>query len=85
MIKAFTENKWLWVHILGGGFFAKIFLTRYEPQQAVLLVLGVALLWEVGEFILSDVERIYGSRKRFYLDAIGDIIGALTMALVVAA
>ncbi len=77
------NNKWLWFHIIGGGILAKIFLIWFAPQLAFICVAVVAILWEIYEYFKDDVKRIYGSKKRFYLDAIGDIVGALIMALVV--
>lgn len=78
------RNTWLWFHILGGGILAKILLIWLHPQLAVLTVLGVAVLWEIGEYVFDDVEKTYGSKKRFYKDALQDIFGALIMAIVVA-
>ena len=77
------KNTWLWFHILGGGVLTKIFLIWFTGQVTVLLVLAIAVLWEVFEFIKDDVNKIYGSRKRFYLDAIQDIAGAVIMGLVI--
>ena len=77
------NNTWLWFHILGGGILAKIALIWLQPQLAVITVLGIAILWEVFEYIKDDVEKIYGSKKRFYKDALQDIFGALIMAIVV--
>jgi len=78
------RNTWLWVHILGGGFFAKVFLIWLQPQLAVTAVFGVAVAWEIGEYIFKDVEKTYGSKKRFYKDALQDIAGAVIMAIIVA-
>jgi hypothetical protein len=76
-------NKWLWFHILGGGILTKLFLIWFTAQTSVLLVLLVAVLWEVYEALKDDVEKIYGTKKRFYKDALQDIAGALIMSLVV--
>lgn len=76
-------NKYLWFHILGGGILTKIALIWFSAQVSILVVLGVAILWEVFEFITDDVEKIYGSKKRFYLDSLQDIGGAFLMSIVV--
>lgn len=76
-------NRWLWVHILGGGCFGYLFNQFFTAQISVSCVIGVAFLWEVFEYIKDDVEKIYGSKKRFYLDAIQDIAGAVVMAIIV--
>jgi len=72
---AFIDNKWLWFHILSGGV-----LALFIPIWAVL---SLAILWEFIEYITTDVDRIYGSFKRFFLDAFGDVFGALAMAVIV--
>ena len=78
------RNTHLWAHILGGGFFCKVFLYFMQPQLSVTGVLILAILWEIGEYIFDDVEETYGSLKRFLLDAIQDIAGAVIMAIIVA-
>ena len=78
------KNTWLWFHILGGGILAKIALIWLVPQLAVTAVLVIAILWEIYEYIADDVEKIYGSKKCFYKDALQDIAGAVLMAIVVA-
>ncbi len=80
---AFIQNKWLWFHILAGGILAKIFLNWVDSYSTVILIGVVALAWEVREFVTKDVEEIYESKKRFFMDAAGDIIGAVVMALIV--
>jgi hypothetical protein len=80
---SFNKNVWLWFHILFGGIGAKVFSFFLQPNQAVGLVFLVAVLWEVFEYTKDDVEKIYGSKKAFFVDAIQDIAGALIMAIVV--
>ncbi|EHO40370.1 hypothetical protein Calab_0731 [Caldithrix abyssi DSM 13497] len=80
---AVYRNKWLWFHILGGGILAKLALAIFKNGQiAVDIVLLSAILWEIFEYFKDDVEKIYGSKKRFFLDALGDIAGALIMATI---
>ncbi|MFA4990572.1 MAG: hypothetical protein WC579_01510 [Candidatus Paceibacterota bacterium] len=78
------ENLWLWFHMLVGGLFAlfceKIGISFYP---IIIIVLFMSILWEIFEYITDDVEKIYGSLKRFIYDAIGDIIGSLIIALLV--
>jgi hypothetical protein len=77
------RNTWLWFHILGGGIAAKVFNLFMTEQLSVLAVLAGAIIWEIYEYLSDDVEKIYGSKKRFYLDAIQDIAGAVIMAIIV--
>jgi len=72
---AFVQNRWLWFHMLAGGILAHII-----PLWAILLL---AIGWEVFEYFTSDVEKIYRSKSRFFLDAFGDIMGALIIAIIV--
>jgi len=43
------------------------------------IILFSAVAWEVLEYFFSDVEKIYGSRQRFFADAVGDGVGALVI------
>jgi len=72
---AFVQNRWLWFHMLAGGILAHII-----PLWTILLL---AIGWEVFEYFISDVEKIYGSKRRFFIDAFGDIVGALIVAIIV--
>ena len=80
---AFLENRWLWFHLFAGGVLAKFLLTKVDPVTTLVLVLVASITWEVLELIVRDVEQIYGSKKRFFMDAAGDIIGGVIMAAVV--
>lgn len=78
-----NKNVWLWFHILAGGIGAKLFNLFLSPNHSVGLVLVIAMLWEVFEYVKDDVKAIYGSKKAFFIDAIQDVAGALIMAVVV--
>ena len=79
---AFKRNQWLWFHILAGGLATKIFLQWLSPQLTLGAVLGLAIAWEVIEFFAVDVEKVYGDKKRFFSDAVGDIIGAVAISAI---
>ncbi len=80
----FLKNTWLWFHILGGGIIAKVCLKfGAEAQLAFIITLGIAIFWEIIEYNISNVGEIYGTKKRYFGDAVGDVFGALAMALVV--
>ncbi len=80
---AFTENSFLWFHIIGGGILAKIFHLWLPWEKAVLFVLMIALGWELFELYFTDIKKIYGSHRRFFQNAFGDVLGALVMAIIV--
>ena len=80
---AFQQNKWLWFHMLAGGILVKILMNWLAPTHALGAVLAIAVLWEVLEFFVVDIDKNYGSRERFFADATGDILGALAIAAVV--
>ena len=83
------NNRWLWFHILGAAVLARLFLYfGYTDQHAFGLVLMIALLWEVIEYfwkmeIKKNLLSTYGSEKRFFLDAFGDIAGAVIISLII--
>ncbi len=80
---AFTDNSFLWFHIVGGGTLAKIFHLWIPGEKAVLFVLVIALGWELRELYFTDIKKIYGSHQRFFQNAFGDVVGALFMAVIV--
>ena len=90
LIEGFTNNTWLWFHILGGGLLAKFCewaywhkIRKYDSRQlAVLTVLAIAIAWEVLEYSLG-IQAYNNDFKRFLLDAFGDIMGAFIMAVIV--
>ena len=83
----FCQNYWGWFHILAGAVMAKTMilfplpgiLTRYP----LITILIIAITWEVYEYFSSDVLKIYGSYRRFYYDAAGDIVGTMLAAAIV--
>lgn len=79
---AFKRNQWLWFHILAGGIATRIFSLWLNPNLTLGAVLGLALLWEVIEFFAVDIDKVYGDRKRFFSDAVGDVIGAVAIAAI---
>ncbi len=80
---AFLENRWLWFHFLAGGILAKLLLPHLNPVTVLVLIFVASLTWEVIELVVRNVEQVYGSKKKFFMDAAGDIIGAVVMAAVV--
>ena len=80
---AFVDNKWLWFHFFAGGIAAKILLSWIIPGLVVGYIATAAFLWELMELFTQDIDKVYGSHKRFFLDASGDILGAVLMAIVV--
>ena len=79
------RNVWLWFHVLAGGAGAKMFMGYFslQPNHAVFAVFMGALLWEIFEYNLQNIEAVYGSKGAFLLDAVGDVLGALLMAIIV--
>lgn len=83
---AFLSNTWLWFHILGAAVLFRLFvlIDGIGKTDAVILVLTVAVVWEIIELKTSNVEKIYGSVKQWTIDAIGDLLGALLIAAILA-
>ncbi|MDB4983968.1 MAG: hypothetical protein JWM20_147 [Patescibacteria group bacterium] len=84
---AFGMNEGIWMHIIGGAILAKIIRTRFSYWQTVLIVLGIAILWEGIEIFIETpnwaaVLAIYGTKMRYFYDTAGDIIGATVIAMI---
>ena len=78
---AFNGNTWLWFHMLAGGIGAKVGQAiGFEDYFIMLVVLGAALLWEVMEKLIGDKKPVYKTRKRWFFDTLGDIVGAVAIA-----
>lgn len=87
---AFCLNRYVWFHMIAGGLIAKI-----EPLYGMTFIEGVSLVallaifWEVLEFIfeskfsLENAAKTYGSVKYYAYDTIGDILGAVIIAMIV--
>jgi len=76
--KAFIQNRWVFVHALGGVYF-------YLVLKSILFVLAIAIIWELIEILYYGKERIvkiYGNMLNFIYDAFGDIVAAVVAALI---
>ena len=83
----FKYNVWIWFHIMAGGFFAKLGLIWFDRWDSLLIVSVCAICWEYVEFFvdggIDGMIRIYGSLEKWFYDSLGDVVGAVLMALVV--
>jgi hypothetical protein len=80
------KNRMLWGHILGGGLLCKMGLWIHIPKWwMILIVFILACLWEVIEWMAYNgkIKNVYGSYKRWILDCLGDILGAVCCALLI--
>lgn len=84
---SFNLNQWAWFHIGGGGVLAKAFLLfGCGKWSSLAFVALIAVLWEVIEYFIETdgkPENVYGSRRRWFWDSFGDVVGAILMALIV--
>lgn len=84
----FMMNDGIWMHMIGGGILAKVFNVYFLPLTSILLVLGVAILWEFIEAYIetpnkSQIIKIYGSIERYVYDSMGDILGAVIISILI--
>ena len=87
--QAIFNNQWLFFHLfaaaigakIGLWFFRKILKRYNEKQLTVIIILILAIGWEVLEYSLGI--QAYSNFKHFFLDACGDVIGAVIMAIIV--
>jgi hypothetical protein len=91
------QNHWLWFHILGGVYLALglIIWTSYSEPVIMLIVFSIAVLFEfimywLGGWKKLSVPRLkitpkyseeYWKKKRYKVDALVDILGAIFGAL----
>lgn len=84
----FIENEMLWAHMLGGAVLGKIINSFLSPLETILIIAGVALVWEMIEYVFETPNKkriieVYGSTERYLYDTAGDIMGALLLAALV--
>lgn len=76
-------DKWSGVHLLGGILLAKVGLWLYGVKlYAVLLVLVIALAWELYEWLIEYIDP-YGSITRWLINTVSDIVIAVLGAIIV--
>jgi hypothetical protein len=90
---AFFRNVYLLIHFMGGFIYSMIhipFCLNYyfdrKYMEMYLIILIVAVVWELIEFLYygkERLEKIYGKFKYFIYDGIGDIIIALIGGFIV--
>ena len=87
-----VENAWLWFHILAGGFLARsaykfmrfrMGSRKAEKRLAILAVFVITLTWEIFELYYWGYANYSGGAMGWFADSLGDILGAVLMALVV--
>mgnify|MGYP001561848740 CR=1 FL=1 len=85
----FTQNSYLYLHILGGGLLGFWFRQKHiwpckkDWWAPVALMFFVALAWELFEMIYETSSHValvsvYGTTLRYWCDTGGDILGFLT-------
>jgi hypothetical protein len=87
------QNRWGWFHALAGGIGYLIFtewLFNYSAFAGFIWVLLLATLWEAVEWgtntaFYGGLNQNYGTNglERFLYDAAGDILLAISVALLV--
>lgn len=78
------KNRWLWFHMFAGAFIAKLLQFFGLSDKSILSIIFFgAILWEILELFTTDIDKVYGNHRRFFLDSVCDVFGALIMALIV--
>ena len=80
-------NVWIWFHMLFGGIGARIGIEFFSGYVTAFIILMLALIWEVVEYYIDGkaqgMIKIYGSIERWFYDSLGDVVGAMWIALLV--
>ncbi len=82
------KNEGLWMHLLGGGLLAKLFIQALSSVETTFIILILAIVWEIFEAYLETPNEqaminVYGSVRRYWYDTVGDIIGTVAIAALV--
>lgn len=95
--KMFSRNFYGWFHQWGGGALFVLAAPFWGNDIAFVFVLGIAILWDVGEWTVGYFDlrktldnpldawavKTYGSVSRALLDSIGDVILAVSSAALI--
>ena len=76
-------NVFLFYHMFGGMVLARFFGLWKRGINPVLMVLCIAILWEILELYLFGYSTYSWGIKGYIADTIGDISGSVIMAWVV--
>jgi hypothetical protein len=70
---------------MAGGLFAKILNIWFGTVAVINIILFCAIVWEIFEYFFEVRKLPYNHsyRNNFFLDACGDVFGALLMAIIV--
>ena len=83
----FFGNTWAWFHMAGGGVGAFACKRYLKNKTSVIVLFTITMIWELAEVIVdggkSGMIEIYGSMGRWFYDSLGDIVGAMFIALLV--
>ena len=71
--KGLCSNYWLWFHVLGNAFLAKVLTYFLRPTVNLIVVVSVMVIWEIIEWFWEGTEP-YGSTKNWLYDTLGDIL-----------
>lgn len=71
----------------GGGVGAFACKRYLKNKTSVIVLFTITMIWELAEVIVdggkSGMIEIYGSMGRWFYDSLGDIVGAMFIALLV--
>ena len=80
---AFNKNYWITAHIFFSGILTKFLFYLNIPFREIFIIIFILSIgWEIYEYNKNNVELIYGSKKRFYQDAFGDVFASLFICLI---
>ena len=87
MIKKVFGYWEVWHLVLATWLYIIVFMYVWDghKQLSLLSVMGVAILWEIGEFFWEQskgFESYSGNRKAFFINSFKDLLAALVSCLV---
>ena len=83
----FFGNVWVWFHMAGGGIGAFACSRYLKKRVSMMVMFSITILWELIELIgdggIQGMIDIYGSIERYLYDSLGDVCGAMFIAILV--
>jgi len=76
-------DRWSGTHAMVGAFLAWALSFFCVPSSVFLIVLAIAIVWEVYEVFVDGIKRTYGTVSRWALNTGSDIVYAMLMTFLV--
>ena len=73
-------DRWSGTHAIVGAFLAWALAFFFPAATVLLVVLAIAIAWEIYEIKVDGIKRTYGTVLRWFANTMSDVFYAILMA-----